>query len=471
MLSVTSSNLEPPSFSRPITIIRTVGCSISPLKRLLLALVCLLLPACSGKPKPPAPCSLNVAVSPLCAQESVPEMVSPKITVHFFVDATESMKGYLLKSAGSSAYQELLRTLEDAVADFNQFDSKAWKFGNSIPLPIDRRLHIAAGSDPTFYRAVGDYTQIEMLLKETYAPINTNQLTVIVTDLYQKDTDVTGLTNKLKSGYFSKGLAVGVIGIESPFEGIVYDLDSRESKKSIKANRPVYALVIGTYANIAHYFDALKQRNSTLNQKAQFVIFTGRPFKQRSDFFVRNPTLAESKGGGLTRIGKLSDGRTYLFRLQGKAPETVAFSVCPTAAFLPYVLPFSNQGTWQKQVQVLATKEFQSLNQPQAMSVEADDKACQSDQLKDTLSYTKGLGFKVTIMTDTLKQGSDTLFTSTYTPTLTRDPDWWEAWNTDSGVDQPTRTLLLKQFLRSLEADALSSNTSQPVAMQFYVQN
>ena len=91
------------------------------------------------------------------------------------------------------------------------------------------------------------------------------QLVVIVTDLFQDDSDITQLIGHLKEKYIRKGHDVGLFGLRSQFDGTVYDIGIGEGSsmpyRSTPGNpetfRPFYLLVLGKYADIAHYFDRL----------------------------------------------------------------------------------------------------------------------------------------------------------------------------------------------------------------------
>ncbi len=428
---------------------------------IILALGCFLLSACTGKAPPPSVCDLAALAAPLCLQERSAERISGAVNFAFFVDGTDSMRGYVLPGAGTSAYQELLRTLQDAVVQFDQYAEKTYKFGNQTPVVVERRLHVAAGS-ADFYRDVGGYTQVETVLNDRFAPPATNRLTVVITDLFQKDTDVTGLTRRLKTRYFAKGLAVGVVGIKTSFLGRVYDLDSRGSTSDVRGSRPVYALVIGTYANVAHYFDALKKGSTSLSRDGRFVIFTGQPFESRPNFFAGNPLLSE-RGGGLKSMGFLSGEPTYWFRLR-EAAQSVGFKVCAAGRYRPYVVPFSAEGNWQSSVRLVDDEgRGRLLALPRPVAVQSDPEAC-------VPANAEGLGFAVSLDVDGLREPGNYLYVLEYVPTLRGDPDWWDVWSTDDAVAQPLRTLRLRQFLRGLEATALATDRNKPVVMQFYVQ-
>ncbi|MBC8123046.1 MAG: hypothetical protein H7Y22_14560 [Gemmatimonadaceae bacterium] len=430
-------------------------------RSIIIAIGCFLLTACTGKAPPPSVCDIAASAAPLCRKERSSERISEAVSFTFFVDATDSMRGYVLPGAGTSAYQEMLRTLQDAVTQFNQFSDRTYKFGNQAPVPVERRLHVAASS-ADFYRDVGGYTQVETVLNDRFAPPAANRLTVVITDLFQKDTDVTGLTRRLKTRYFAKGLAVGVVGIKSAFLGRVYDLDSRGSTSDVRGSRPVYALVVGTYANVAHYFDALKKGSTALGRDGRFVIFTGQPFESRPDFFAGNPLLSE-RGGGLKSMGFLSGEPTYWFRLR-EATQSVGFKVCAAGRYRPYVVPFNAGGNWQSSVRLVdAEGRSRLLSLPRPVAVQSDPEACAPGN-------TEGLGFAVSLDVDGLREPGNYLYVLEYVPTLRNDPDWWDAWNTDDAVTQPLRTLRLRQFLRGLEATALATDRNQAVVMQFYVQ-
>ena len=105
------------------------------------------------------------------------------------------------------------------------------------------------------------------------------QLVVIVTDLFQDDSDITLLVNHLKEKYIKKGREVGLFGLRSQFDGTVYDIGIGEGSslryRSTPGNpetfRPLYLLVLGRHADISHYFDRLIANGFT---EAETIIFS-----------------------------------------------------------------------------------------------------------------------------------------------------------------------------------------------------
>lgn len=416
-------------------------------------LVILAVAGCSARSAPVAPEGNTAA--------SLPSPESASINVSIFVDGTASMQGYVSQSATESNYQELLRSVENALEELSEPSKKLYKFGTSVvPLDEGRRLNVTAGKDPAFYTGVGVFTQIETVLQGKYAPVKKNSLQVIVTDLFQKDTDITRLVGVLKTKYLSKGLVVGLVGVESYFNGEVYDLGTNQEHINLKARRPVYALVIGPYSDVAKYFDALRRGSEKLDKQGNFSIFTNRLLQTKLDFFTQEPLLIEEDGGGLISRGLLENSRTYWFEIQGE-PRRTTFKGCSQLAFLPYVVPFDATENWQSTI-----LQYQGEGKPKPVSVSGavrvnvDPEACNEPA--------GHLGVAVTLSGASFDEpDSDYLVNLSSRPDLQKYPRWWDAWNTDDGVSQPSRTLHLRQFLRTLYRVALDSGDE--VQMQFYV--
>ncbi|WP_164929152.1 hypothetical protein [Gloeobacter violaceus] len=428
-----------------------------------------LLAACTSVAPPPSPCEAGLVARNDCLARSNQQEYSQDIQVGLFVDGTDSMRGYVTRSGTTTRYQELLRALEDALQQFPQSSRQAYKFGTRVEALPERRLNIVAGKDPGFYGGVGLYTEIERVLSDRYIPTKPNYLAVIVTDLYQRGTDVTSLVRLLKTRYLDKNWVVGLVGIESLFAGRVYDLDTAEANRSIKANRPVYALVIGTQANVAHYFDALKRANRTLEQSAQFVIFSGQPLKAGVNFFAEAPLLDSQDDGGLISMGLLEDGRTFWFRQQGQA-DRATFRVCPRLSLLPYAVGLDGQGDWQSRVAVLEPESSpKTVPWVDAVQVRSDPAAC-STEPQSPLPTGTPLGLAISVNTKLLSnaQEGDYFFEVNLRPAPGRYPSWWDSWNTEDGVGEPSRTLHLKQFLRSLQAVALGG-ARRELSIPFYI--
>ena len=277
--------------------------------RLLLLSICLclfiFLTGCDEIPIPDPP-------------EPLPDLptVSDRLVARIYFDATLSMQGFV--TPDSTHYTRICPALESViVSGWKDETVNFFRFGEKVE-PIDRSTYLQAGYE-SFYEQEHIFrrTYIEEVIrheeqlvkaqmeanstpedatetdvndtpkdategirpKEPAEVDNTeNQLVVIVTDLFQDDSDITLLVDHLKEKYIKKGREVGLFGLRSQFDGTVYDigigegssLRYRSNPGDPKTFRPFYLLVLGRHADIACYFDLLKANNPD----AKTIIFS-----------------------------------------------------------------------------------------------------------------------------------------------------------------------------------------------------
>ena len=248
----------------------------------------------SGIPDPPEPLP---GLSP----------ISDKLVARIYFDATLSMQGFVVP--GSTHYTRICPALESMIVSGWQDETvRFFRFGERVE-PINRSTYLQSGYE-NFYeeedifgktyiekvieneaqfvnpdigqiRAPEDPEEIDANDTPEEAPVLANtegQLVVIVTDLFQDDSDITQLIGHVKDKYIKKGVDVGLFGLRSQFDGTVYDIGSGEGSslryRSTPGNpetfRPFYLLVLGRHADITHYFDRLKVNNPD----AKTIIFS-----------------------------------------------------------------------------------------------------------------------------------------------------------------------------------------------------
>ena len=254
---------------------------------LLSIYLCLFLIGCAG-------CGDNKSIPD--PPERLPDLppVSDKLVARIYFDATLSMQGFVVP--GSTHYTRICPYLESViVSGWRDETVSFFRFGERVE-SIDRSTYLQAGYE-SFYEEEDIFgkTYIEKVIEneaqfvkndietsstpDETAGIDANdtpqevveadntegQLVVIVTDLFQDDSDITQLIGHLKEKYIKKGHEVGLFGLRSQFDGTVYDIGIGEGSsmryRSTPGNpetfRPFYLLVLGKYADIAHYFDRL----------------------------------------------------------------------------------------------------------------------------------------------------------------------------------------------------------------------
>ena len=245
-----------------------------------------------------------------------PGDISDQLVARIYFDATLSMQGFVVP--GSTHYTRICPSLESViVSGWEDETVNFFRFGEKVE-PIDRSTYLQAGYESFYEQAhIFRRTYIEEVIRheeqfvnaqmgasstpedttetdindtpettmEGITPTETvnerkkeGQLVVIVTDLFQDDSDITLLIDHLKEKYIKKGSEVGLFGLRSQFDGTVYDIGIGEgSSLRYRSNpgnpetfRPFYLLVLGRHADIAHYFGLLKANNPD----AKTIIFS-----------------------------------------------------------------------------------------------------------------------------------------------------------------------------------------------------
>ena len=236
---------------------------------------------------------------------TTPGGISKSLVARIYFDATLSMQGFVVPDA--TAYTRICPYLESIVKiGWENEKVNFFRFGEKVE-SIDRSIYLQAGYK-TFYEKEHIYreTFIEKVIdyekklgEDGTVNGNTskdapegvisekateNSLVVIVTDLFQAEGDINRLVNKLKREYINKEqyikneIDVGLFGLRSQFKGTVYDtgigqapMPYESDPKDPETFRPFYLLVLGKHADIARYFDRIKENGFP---EAQTVIFS-----------------------------------------------------------------------------------------------------------------------------------------------------------------------------------------------------
>jgi hypothetical protein len=213
--------------------------------------------------------------------------MSEKLDVDLLFDVTLSMQGFT-RTHDSSYYQQVIPLLEQAVITGTRGKASYMRFGDEIT-PLQGRDVLLART-PEFYEDPKDNRRT--LIEHAIERANPDHLTILITDLFQNNADVNQLSEQLKEKYLAKGLAVGVMGIRSQYDGTVYDVGQEnlafpyKSAVEPQTGRPFYLLALGSYANIAHYFSTLMERGvSAFPEKHALIL---------SRFITDQPALFRS---------------------------------------------------------------------------------------------------------------------------------------------------------------------------------
>ncbi len=267
---------------------------------------------------------------------------SDRIDIDVYVDATTSMEGF---TAGEgSAYGQFLDQLEaSALSAWKSANPRFYKFGQVIK-PIDRSHFLLAKTSPGFYREKGVFanTYIDSVVNRT----DPNNLSVLVTDLFQDEGDVNMMVESIKTKCFAKGVMVGVLGVKSAFKGTVYDVPAYPQGYPLDSpERPFYAVIFGNPYNMELLFEALKTRPFV--RENQFLLFSGQVIR---GFDVK---LTKATGSRVTRLGGETGASPYVFDFRMfEGNDDVQFDLALTLDRNPHCADFS-----ERNLEVVAYKK------------------------------------------------------------------------------------------------------------------
>lgn len=276
-------------------------------------------------------CSNKVVFAPppvYDAADIVPAL-SESIHVNFYFDATPSMKGFI-NPGPSSCYLRTVKHLEGAATScWKNCMKNFFKFGEEV-FELKDREYLEIGS-PNFYPKDEKYKKT--CINTVLDTIQPDQFTVIVTDLFENNSDIELLIDKLKETCFGKGLTVGVVGITSEFDGTVYDVNGHDFKYASKKNdpvtfRPFYLLLIGSQPDIDGYYKALTSLDmSGSGTSSSFILFPLSFVKAISTFEGAKTEylyqMAENSGIMTKPIDNRINELVRQFRINGSAKKPI----------------------------------------------------------------------------------------------------------------------------------------------------
>jgi len=311
---------------------------MSIIKKIFLSTIVLLfvlLISCEKPYKPPIP-KIN--------KLDILKPINDNLIADVFLDASLSMEGFITSGA-SSKYLQILQGVESAFLSgwpdcrvhFYQFGSKV------LALPERGYLH---ASKREFYQnnEINTKTNIQKVIEYEY--VNQNKLILIITDLYQDNSDVNLLSSILKEKCIKQNLAIGILGIKGQFNGNIYDVGTdnftfnyKSAKDNYETYRPFYIILIGRHSDIARFHSQLTSAVPSIDL-TNFIFFSRylvNPFPTFS-----NATIDSINN--LTELTQLSaidtcDFRFRKFKLSGNQPNANFISTLK-CNILPLTIPF-----------------------------------------------------------------------------------------------------------------------------------
>ena len=414
------------------------------LRWLVAIAACLLMTSCKPKIVIPTCVALNNRTSANSKSDSVTTIIQ--------IDGTPSMQGFT-KNFTNSRYAQTLDLLDRAsTTTWKTSIVQYFRFG-TVKQQIYRQTYLQAKL-PEFYTGSNPVFRVSQI-ESAIAPAAKDRISIIVTDLYQKDSDTNLVLKKLKEDYLQKGYAVGVLAIRSEFDGIIYDVGIKNTQfsystqgKKIEQFRPFYVLVLGSYGNISNYFNEIKKASDSLIKDEQFTIFYPQLVRQASTFQADNlPDLPK----GIRRLKTINDGKV-LVKVNEQPIEIINinkntdddYSINYQAPYnpLPYTLPLESEAVAVSSVAQsfnTTTKSFQLLNGAKAI------------QLSKWKTDRNNISFVTKINSKDFDPGVY-LFTVDVLPQDLKTWGWWDKWNSNESTFDGAKTNNLLPFFQGLKS-------------------
>jgi hypothetical protein len=330
-------------------------------------------------------------------------------------------------------------------------------------------------------------SQVEVAISEPTSP---NQLTVIVTDLYQRDEDIVKVTKPIQQYYlnsdrYDQGYAVGILAIRSEFEGLIYQEDGSNKnfpystqRKSPDRFRPFYVILLGRHDNITRYVEQMTTNGKdilTANAStpvSHVTLFSpGRLLSEPSSLSA-NVVTAELQDG-LQEPASLNDGKVVietsdqpikLLEIVDAKRENLSVNYQVPLKVTEYTLginPNSIQTNIDVQAFDPAEKKFIAV---------------QDESLKKALTVSLGsvksdassMHVKARIQPQSLQNPGVYFFkVDAIAQELQADQPWWQEWSsTNQTSTDGSKTYNLLGFLRQLRT-LTGDGVANPQARRF----
>lgn len=252
-----------------------------------------------------------------------------KIAVDIYIDATKSMEGFV--SDDFTVYGLFLDQAEaNVLSCWKSANIRYFKFGEKIK-PVSREEFLGAKFNRPFYRDKEIYkrTYIDSVVKHT----DKNRLSILITDLFQDMGDVNSMVESIKTGCFDRNVTLGIVGLQTEYNGIVYDVPGSQGSFKLKTeSRPFYALFFGSEASIHKSFDALSANDFV--KKDQMLLLSStisdtkvNIAKDRTSKYV-NKKSSENPKENVAYFTMKEEGEEASFQLElvvNKKPYTIDY--------------------------------------------------------------------------------------------------------------------------------------------------
>ena len=403
---------------------------------------------------------------------------SETLIAHIYLDATLSMQGFV--NPGTTHYTRIHPDIESAVTNnWPGGTVEFFRFGTHVE-PINSRTDFLQAISPEFYEdsSINLETRIEEVIdSENQGVIDSeseteisdsivdnkeqaNRLVIIVTDLFQHNSDINLLVSRLTEEYIQNDLEIGLLGLRSHFKGKIYDIGTgrppilyESEPENPETFRPFYLLVLGRHADISCYFDYL---TTSEFPEAQTIIFSRHFVNSLLSFDGASVDWENLNVGSFDHSG---DSRLKQFSIVEVSDPVKIFGDLKYVP-LPHVMTVDSFTAFVAANKSTLTKQDEES---------PDAQRCL--EATSTLSQDK-LSFNFILDPQCLKNKNAIYFYKvTVAPQIDgyRAPEWCSAWNMEPTTESKpdgSKTLNLDRFVRDISQ--VTDRVHNPKIANFY---
>lgn len=366
------------------------------------------------------------------------------------------MKGFSI----SPLYKSLVaQTLPNAAPER---DVDYYRISTALPGGIQSFEDKTRATRGNFYSNGGD-TRLQTAIDSA----KSNQMTILVTDLFQTSADMNAVSRSLTDFTLENETAIGLFAVRLPFKGRVFDLGFDGRSFTHDGERPLYGLVLGSPVQISEYFDNMRRFLSSPNYR--YLLF-GTQISRKSyevGKIVSRDNLVQVSPNAAPRI---PEDRRLSVRISNNNREAGL-----TVALEPHLLndakPLVRDGKKRA-----STTEVWRLNEGKSEYVNISGKSASGSEAVSA-SVVPGenqQNLEIQIQPQELTRGHY-CFNLELVLEEWGHPDWISEWSLPASQFQAenpdgSKTANLKPFLLDLNLNLLASAPPKLGAFQIYVQ-
>ena len=256
-------------------------------------------------------------------------LTSEQVDTDIYFDATVSMRGFTTLAAGN-----VYLTLPDLLGDLcgSLGEVKFYSFGEQI--------HALDGRSYRQFTTPTVYTEAITAVANVVDRADTNHLSIIITDLFESESDWSNVTQKLREKFFANHLTVAVIGIRNSFNGEIFDVGFNAARFNYNSfdnpdrYRSFYILVLGNDSIVKNFLRKFNERQSLPNDTG-YLLLSESLTENVSDFssfelgevenFYSDDTLGLEAGIKEFGLDNFNESASFMFSWKYEPP----LGACP----------------------------------------------------------------------------------------------------------------------------------------------